>query len=308
MSENISSPPPPPPNMMIIGFSVAMVIILCICCYCCFFMGGSSPSPAPYGYSGPSGPSVPSGPSGPSPNPVSGANISSPSPAPMAPVPAPAPLPTDPRMVVWSTGQSIQSSPIDSQTATTTIATQPTGYSGTPSYTMSMDINITNIATTNFRNILSHSPIIQSGDSSSAQWRRPAVFVMPNSTAIHLVHSDTNNGNTNIVTTSKPALGKYFNLTWTVSNGTLNAYINGVLDTTGTIKSTFTWPNPDIPWLWMHNNYKGNINGPITVANVYFWNSPLTAAQIAQLAVPATPITGASTTSYYEPEPYRLSS
>jgi len=42
----------------------------------------------------------------------------------------------------------------------------------------------------------------------------------------------------------------------------------------------------------------------VNVGNVYWWNSALTAAQIAQLKVPSAPTPGVATTSYYMPEPF----
>ena len=222
--------------------------------------------------------------------------------------PAPAPAATDPRQAVWSSGQSIQSDPIDSQTGTA-FTKAPSGYSGTPTYTMSLDINIAQTAA-HWRNILAHQPADGSGDWGSMNARRPCVYVTGNDAAppnrIHIVHQAAAADNTNIVTTFAATLGKYFNLTWVVSSGTLKAYVNGVLDTTGTVSAAFTWPTPDQPWTWMHPNYAANKTGAITVANVYFWNSALTDAQVASLVIPSAPTPGVSTTSYFVPEPYSL--
>jgi hypothetical protein len=136
--------------------------------------------------------------------------------------------------------------------------------------------------------------------------RRPCVYVTGNDAAppnrVHIVHQAAAADNTNIVTTFAATLGKYFNLTWVVSSGTLKTYVNGVLDTTGTVSAAFTWPTPDQPWTWMHPNYAANKTGAITVANVYFWNSALTAAQVASLVIPSAPTPNVATTSYYASE------
>lgn len=213
----------------------------------------------------------------------------------------------DPRSVVWASGQSIQSAPFDTQAATTPFAKPPTGYSGTPNYTMSLDINVAETAP-HWRNILAHQPANSTGDWNSSNARKPSVYVTgsdaPPVNRIHIVHQAGVNDNTNIVTTFAATPGTYFNLTWVVSGGTLKAYINGILDSTGTVSGAFTWSSPDQPWTWMHPNYAANKLGAITVANVYFWNTALTTDQIANLKIPSTPIPSVSTTSYYMPEPF----
>jgi len=228
------------------------------------------------------------------------------SPAPAPDSPAPAPAATDPRASVWASGQSIQSAPLDTQT-TAPFATPPTGYSGTPTYSMSLDINIAQTAT-GWRNIFSHSPATNDGIVANA--RKPSLWVTggpgqgnpPN--RMHIIHQTGTNDNTNIVTTFAATPGTYFNLTWVVSGGVLKAYINGVLDTSGTISGAFTWPSPDQPWTWMNPTGATGKLGSITVANVYWWNSALTDAQVAQLKIPTSPTPGVATTSYYMPEPF----
>lgn len=221
--------------------------------------------------------------------------------------PAPAPVATDPRASVWASGQSIQSAPFDTQVAPTTFTKPPTGYSGTPTYTMSLDINIAQTAP-NWRNIFSHAPA--DSDWNNPLQRRPSLYVTgsgaagPPANRMHIIHATAGADNTNIITTFAATPGTYFNLTWVVSGGVLKTYINGVLDTTGTVSGAFTWPSPDQPWTWMHTGAAANKTGAITVANVYWWNSALTEAQIAQLKIPATPTTGVATTSYYMPEPF----
>jgi hypothetical protein len=261
----------PSPALIIGGLFVFLVVVPLIV-WAAVTYGGGSPAPGPSGSSGAT----------------------------------PAPVATDPRQTVWASGQTIQSAPIDSQTGTP-FTTAPTGYSGTPTYTMSLDINIAQTAQS-WRNILSHEPTDGSGDWGTLNARRPCVYVTGNDAAppnrIHVVHQAAAADNTNIVTSFAATPGTYFNLTWVVSGGTLKAYINGVLDTSGTVSAAFTWPSPDQPWTWMHPNYTGNKAGAITVANVYWWNSALTAAQISNLKVPSAPTPGVATTSYYMPEPF----
>ena len=216
----------------------------------------------------------------------------------------------DPRKPVWDLGQKIQSDPIDSQYGAP-FATSPTGYSGTPSYTMSLDINIEKTAA-GWRGILSHASMAAGAQDGGTDGRRPSVLVSGNSfppaNRIHIIHQTAaGRDNTSIITTFAATPGTYFNLTWVVSGGVLKTYINGTLDATGTVSGAFGWPTPDNPWTWSHPVYQLARNGQITVANVYFWNTPLTDAQIAQLKIPATPISGVPTTSYYAPEPYEYS-
>ena len=212
----------------------------------------------------------------------------------------------DPRSVVWASGQSIQSAPFDTQVAPTTFTKPPTGYSGTPAYSMSLDINIAQTAT-GWRNIFPPSPA--AGDASAVNYRRPSLYVTGSRAAapanrMHLVHATAGADNTNIVTTFAATPGTYFNLTWVVSGGVLKTYINGVLDASGTVSGAFTWPSPDQPWTWMNPAYIPNKTGAITVANVYWWNTALPTSQIANLKIPSTPTPGVSTTSYYMPEPF----
>jgi Concanavalin A-like lectin/glucanases superfamily len=260
---------------------IALLAAVCVCCVCVavgiyFYTQNNSPAPSPD---------------------TSG-----------TPGPAPAPGPVDPRASVWASGQSIQSAPFDTQAATTAFTTSPTGYSGTPTYTMSLDINIEKTATS-WRNIFAHQPTDSTGDGgngNSSITRKPSLYITglnsPPANRVQVVHQQAGSDNTSIVTKFAATPGTYFNLTWVVNGGVLKAYINGVLDST--VSAAFTWPSPDQPWTWMHANYAAYKNGAITVANVYWWNSALTDAQVAQLAIPSAPTPGVDTTSYYMPEPY----
>jgi len=124
---------------------------------------------------------------------------------------------------------------------------------------------------------------------------------------IHIVHNAAEDVNRNIVSNFAATLGKWFNVTFVVSNGTMSTYFNGVAD--ATVTGTFNWGAQNMQWRW--NEYiqeyttrTQNTQGSVQVANVYFWPSALTATQIAQLAIPSAPTPGVATTSYYTPEPY----
>lgn len=231
----------------------------------------------------------------------------SPMPSP-APGPAPAPA-TDPRQVVWSSGQSIQSAPLDISTQTIPFTNAPSGIntSQPPSYTMSMDINIAQTGPS-WRNIFNNG----AHDCCDATSRRPAMFITGTDAApanrIHIVHGANEDNNRNIVSNFTATLGQWFNVTWVVNNGTMSTYFNGVPDATAT--GTFNWGSP-VQNQWRWNEYiqeyttrAENTQGSVQVANVYWWNTALTSTQISQLTVPSTPTSGVATTSYYMPEPF----
>jgi hypothetical protein len=213
-------------------------------------------------------------------------------------------------MSVWSSGQTIQSSPLEISTSTIPFANAPTGFSTTaaPSYTMSMDINIAQTGPS-WRNVFNNG----SHDCCDVNARHPAMFItgsdfgVPNK--IHIVHNATEDVNRNIVSNFAATLGKWFNVTFVVNNGTMSTYFNGVADATAS--GTFNWGAQNMQWRW--NEYiqeyttrTQNTQGSVQVANVYFWPSALTPAQIAQLVIPSTPTPGVATTSYYMPEPYEV--
>ena len=224
--------------------------------------------------------------------------------------PAPAPAATDPRQAVWSSGQSIQSAPLEISTTTTNFATAPTGITTTsaPSYTMSMDINIAQTGPS-WRNVFNNG----SHDCCDANARHPAMFITGSDASppnrIHIVHNASEDVNRNIVSNFAATLGQWFNVTFVVNGGVMSTYFNGVAD--ATVSGTFNWGSQNMQWRW--NEYiqeyttrTQNTQGSVQVANVYFWNSALTASQIAQLKIPSAPTPGVSTTSYFVPEPYSL--
>ena len=222
------------------------------------------------------------------------------------PAPAPAPAATDARMSVWTSGQSIQSAPLEISTATIPFATAPTYTpSSPPSYTMSMDINIAQ-AGPSWRNVFNNG----SHDCCDGNSRHPALFITGNDAAppnrIHIVHGANEDANRNIVSKFAATLGQWFNVTWVVNGSTLSTYFNGVADATAS--GTFNWGTAAPQWRW--NQYISeyttraeNTSGSIQVANAYFWPSALTPDQIAKLTIPSAPTPGVATTSYYLPEP-----
>jgi hypothetical protein len=166
------------------------------------------------------------------------------------------------------------------------------------SYTMSMDVLIERTGS-GWRNIFSPSDV----DCCNNVTRRPALFISglndysrPN--AVHIVHGTTpsadssfgtgdhNGNNRHIVTSFTATPGVYFNVTWTVDNGRLTTYINGVPDAAGSTTGDFTWGEENWRWnsfLTQHPTRTENTAGSVKVKNVYWWNRPLAAAEIASL-------------------------
>jgi hypothetical protein len=165
----------------------------------------------------------------------------------------------------------------------------PSGWStSTVAYTMSLDILIEK-SSGGWRCLLANSPITWPIDNIR---RRPALFITgenyrdsegraaPNH--IHIVHAVVGDVNTSITTSFKAPEGQYFNLTWTVGNGVLTTYINGVVDSKGTVSGAFTWA-PTNAWTW---GPEGEKAGSLTVRNVYWFNKALSASEVA-LFLPA---------------------
>ena len=202
---------------------------------------------------------------------------------------AASPAAVDPKAALLATGQAIQVAEADISTAPPAF-TAPTGLSttGAVTYTMSMDVNIAQPATT-WRNIMGHGD----PDFGTATSRRPAVFITGNDAAppnrIHIVHGATEDNNKNIITTFAATAGTYFNLTWVVNSGTLTTYINGSPDSTGSVSATFNWPSSDQPWRWnayvaQYPSRAENAVGAVKIKNAYWFNKALTAAEVTTLA------------------------
>jgi hypothetical protein len=164
-----------------------------------------------------------------------------------------------------------------------------------------MDINIEQSGPS-WRNVFNNG----THDYGDANARHPAMFITgtdygtPNK--IHIVQNSTEDINKNIVSDFAATPGKWFNVTWVVNGGVMSTYFNGVADKT--VSGTFNWGTAPAQWRW--NEYiqeyttrAENTKGSVKVANVYFWNTPLPATQIAKLAVPSAASPGISTTSYY---------
>jgi hypothetical protein len=164
----------------------------------------------------------------------------------------------------------------------------PSGWStSTVAYTMSVDILIEK-SSGGWRCLLANQTTTEPLENIR---RRPAVFISgadyrdsegrvgPN--YIQVVHA-VGAVNTSITTSAKAPEGRYFNLTWTVGNGVLTTYLNGVVDRTGTVSGAFAWA-PTNAWTWSPEGAK---SGSLTVRNVYWFNKALSASEVA-LFLPA---------------------
>ena len=227
-----------------------------------------------------------------------------PGPAPMTPGPAPAPTPTDPRQVVWSTGQKIQSDPLV-LAATGEFTTKPTGYStqSTPRYTISFDVYVS-ATQTNWNAIFTHGALDNwDGAKPKPNGRLPFVEFYKNSTRLQVEHAGKQ-GSTITRHHASSAQGlptnQWVNIVIRVENGAATVYQNGV--SIITFSGPFYWPDAaNDKWYWAPS---GPLTGTVKVANFYFWPSALATTQIGALKVPAAPTPGVATTSYYEVEPY----
>ena len=211
---------------------------------------------------------------------------------------------TSPRDTLLATGQAIQAAEAEISTAPPTF-TPPTGIDTSKvSYSMTMDVLIAQ-AGPSWRNIMNNG----AHDCCDATTRRPAVFITGTDVApanrIHIVHGATQDNNKNIITSFAATPGTYFNLTWVVDNGTLTTYINGTKDSAGSTSATFNWGTP-VQNAWNWNQYlkeyttrTQNTAGSVKVKNVYWFNKPLTDADV-------TTLTTTGTTSSYTPEPFSL--
>ena len=209
--------------------------------------------------------------------------------------------PPDPKKALLDSAQAIQVAEFDSQTGGN-FATAPTGYSGTPVYTMTMDINIEKTKPS-WRNIFGHGP-----DAVAPGHRKPSVWVSGSASdkqpgnRIHVVHQVVTE-NTNITSKYAATPGTWFNLTWVVNGSDFDLYINGTKDVDdkyhpGPAGDKYTWPVPDQLWVWGGDPANKDGYGYIKVKNMYFWNKALTADEIKTL----TGTTAAAST--YTVEPY----
>jgi hypothetical protein len=209
-----------------------------------------------------------------------------------------------PKQTLLESGQAIQVAEVEISTAPPTF-TPPTGIDTSKvSYTMTMDVNIAQ-AGPSWRNIMNNG----THDCCDATSRRPAVFITGTDASppnrIHIVHGANEDNNRNIVTSFAATPNTYFNLTWVVDGGKLTTYINGAKDSAGTVNGTFNWGTP-VQTTWNWNQYlkeyttrTQNTAGSVKVKNVYWFNKPLSDADV-------TTLTTASTTSTYTPEPFSL--
>jgi len=219
--------------------------------------------------------------------------------------PPPPPAQLDPRNNIWSSGQLLQSEPLEIGSAVVPLKTTPTGYSSQTAgstYSMSIDIFIKN-KPKNWINILSHSKQDPSDwPLNGSLYRTPSVYCY-NDDTIYVCHIDSKTNNQQCLVSKIPSYGTWFNLTWVVTPTNMTGYLNGVQFqqlSTGLL----IWPSPDQAWTWNYSKYVGNNDGSVQVANSYFWTVALPSDQVVQLKIPSTPNSSVATTSYYTPEPY----
>lgn len=164
------------------------------------------------------------------------------------------------------------------------------------SYTMSMDVLIERTGT-GWRNIFNSGNL----DCCDPTTRRPAVFIsgtdLGSANRVHIVHgasagggngygADHDGNNRYIVTSFAATPGAYFNLTWTVHNGTLTTYINGIPDPTGVNTGSFTWAEENWRWNGYLTQFPSRIQntaGSVKVKNVLWWNRPLSPGEVQTL-------------------------
>lgn len=166
------------------------------------------------------------------------------------------------------------------------------------SYTMSMDVMIAQAGTV-WRNIFNSS----NTDCCNTTTRRPAVFISGSNTGqasrILIVHGanpsngtsfwpehDRNGDNRHALTSFAASPGVYFNVTWTVDRGTLKTYIDGVPNVQATTGGDFTWGEENWRWnayLTQFPNDSQFRQGSIKVKNVYWWNRPLSGAEVQNI-------------------------
>lgn len=236
---------------------------------------------------------------------VSSAPVMASAPPPPPVTTAPASAPSASLTPLYSTGQKIQDAELEVGLASVPFVSAPFGYdiAKPPAYSMSMDIMV-NQTGDRWRNILAHSPAAGTDFPVGTTYRRPAVFITGNDTApanrIMISHGNASNEGASLTSVNTVPLGKYFNLTWVVYNGTMTMYWNGVADPVGPLSTTFNWPTTSQPWTWLQGNYTGNVAGPIKVKNVYWFNRALASSDM-QLIAAQHPSSG---TSNYIPEPY----
>jgi len=245
--------------------------------------------------------------------------------------PAPGPAATDPRASVWSSGQSLVSPETDLVTLKgTAFATKPGGVPNTTAliaaaptvnYTFSMDLKLSGSRPDALVQVFYHnSPQASSATAVANPGRTPALYILNNGWAAgykgcpHVAHIAEISGESwiaappNLPTPPVPD-DVWTNVTVTASGSTLSMYINGNTTPIATAPALdghkLIWqPEADPANAWKWDCGGISAAGQMKIANFYWWNTALTAAQIAQLKIPATPTPGVATTSYYMPEPF----
>lgn len=232
--------------------------------------------------------------------------------------------PTDPRQTLWTSGQKIQSDPLDLSTVKnakwTTFPTVPStaadiAASPTVKYTYSMDIFLKGTRQDTGATMLWYHNNQNSAYANhpANPGRIPCFWILSNNWTAgfkgvpHTAHVCT--GDSSEVWVAGPAStpakavpdDTWTNVTVVADTNKITIYVNGVSVATATAGNMEWQTCAADAWYWN----AGNINtGDIKVANFYWWNTPLTDVQVSQLVVPSTATSSVATTSYYVPEPY----
>ena len=230
---------------------ILLIVFSSICCSILFGGGGVyyfrdtlfSPSPAPPGGGSPPGGSPPAG----------------------------TPLSRDDLI---RSAQLVQgSTPLQTQLGNSSFTiTGSDKYSGKAKYTYSMDINIFNVFN-EWRTIFTHN-----GDDWKSGGRTPSLFVIPNTTDIHVTHSVNGENKTMNVTTGV-GTDTYFNLLVTCDGDKITAYINGTKK--ADMSGDFKWDTSKNEWIWGRPQLTRG--GSITVKNFYWLNRDLSESNIKTL-------------------------
>jgi hypothetical protein len=118
--------------------------------------------------------------------------------------------------------------------------------------------------------------------------RTPGIWVIPNSTALHVSHCSSRNANPWINIDYKPAVNTWYHVVTAVDNNNTKIYVNG------TLKQNVTLPNNDEKFIWNQQNKKFYINNSppwggkcstsIMIQKLYWHNKIPTQPEITTLA------------------------
>ena len=206
--------------------------------------------------------------------------------------PAPAVVKPDPKATLMNQGQALQVAELTISSAPApAFNTKPTGLTASTTatpFTLSMDIKCAAIPT-------ELSQVIGMGPHPGF----PGVWFHPSYPGKLMAHL---NDKTIALPVDKiPPVNTYFNFTLVYSPTSGAAiYLNGLPAAADPSITTLKWPADVSDWRW---NQQVKSAPDLKVKNVYWFNSALSASDVAVLTAPSAPTT---TTSTYSIQPYNL--